>query len=332
VVELEAAGGNHAPTDAWAEQKAAVGILICATLDPHGRLLISEQERAGMPSSVRRIYAELAPPTHFSPVSSASDDDCPGTAWEVTGAGGKVLDDMQVLLQTGAGADVRILAAGGEVLKAHSQVLCARWPWFRAQQERWQLGGSTSSGGRMQEVHATEHPAAAMQAVLSWIYTGRALLLDPDALAEHTGAGNASSSAGAAAASTSAAPPLPTKPYTASAGTVGVSAGAAPTADMPPAPPPAEAAAELLVAVMHAAGAYELPDLQSACVEAAEHNMGAECALPWLVAAHPFSVTGNGGAEAGHDPNFESLKALALSYAAQHYDGGCGWLVGVGAE
>jgi len=323
VVELEAADGNRAPCDAWSEQKAIVGILVCATLDSMGRILISEQERAGNPSSVRRITTTLVPPVHFIVVPASAETQGPGRAWQVLGCKDKVLQDMQHLLQAGAGADVHILAAGGEVLKAHSQVLCARWPWYRAQQERWQQGGgaagSSTGGGKVHELHASEHPAAAMRAVLDWLYTGHAVLLDPQDLPDgEAQVGGSTSSAPAGSAGTSAVH-TPTSHPPAAAG----SSGAAPApdrAESPPSEASAHAAAELLVAVMHAAGAFELPELQTACLDTARCSIRPECAVAWLIAAHPYSATGNGGAQAGHDPAFEGLKSLALAYASEHYD------------
>lgn len=339
------------PMDSVGGSPAVFAYLFSVSIDAAGKLWVYDDGRdAGFPSTLRCVHTDLTPPFPFQEVMKQRG------RWHIGDVSSQISKDFASVLESGVGADVHIVAAGEVVLPAHSVILTARWPWFRAQQERWQHGehttgceGQEASGSAgsavLREVNARHHSPDVMRVLLRYLYTGGAVLMPEDVgstadgcstdaagdthallgssrshSSSTSGAQGCSSidTAGAAGAivtpcSTSATPftaPKLTRPMSTTARMPRSNASGSGDEE--------QEAGEVLVGVMHAAAGFELPVLQTACVEAAKCHISIYNALPWLVAAYPYSAVGDSDY---HDPGFQGLKILALNYAAHHYAG-----------
>jgi hypothetical protein len=163
-----------------------------------------------------RICTRLKPPAYLQN-SSIGIDSSMGTdnasSHIPTCDPAQLSNDLGLLLQSGQGADVELRCAGGEVVRAHSAILMARWEWFRARQASGMTATcSTTTGvadaGEIPEqdkeraaktvaataeatkgaaaasglptptvvVDTSGHSGEAMQMVLQHLYTGRVQL------------------------------------------------------------------------------------------------------------------------------------------------------------
>jgi hypothetical protein len=176
------------------------------------------------------------------------------------------------------------------VVSAHSQVLLARWEYYRLLQRN--ISAGMTGGGSAGEVDVSEHSADSMQLVLQHLYTGRVQLSLQKVAGNRAKAGEASAggsgnpepkqtaAAGGSTASRKRDAQGETKNRTgeASESLCAHSAAAAAASSV--------ADSSQLLAVLRAADALLLPDLRDECLRHTQRQLSPENALPLLLAAH----------------------------------------------
>jgi hypothetical protein len=210
--------------------------------------------------------------------------------------------DWGALLASGEGADVHLRCAEGAVVRAHSQLLLARWEYYRVLQRNIAAGmtGGSSAG----EVDVSEHSAATMQLLLQYLYTGRVQLpelstpqiLDVSAPRAEEAGGSGAATAGqtSGAVGRRASRKRDAQGVIKQAGDA--NEGAAGTAH---ADPEGQVVQQVLL-VMRAADALLLPDLCQVCLRLMQQQLEPDNALPLLLAAHQAQVEVLGRAVMGY--------------------------------
>jgi hypothetical protein len=183
--------------------------LASTTLDSQGDFLFVEDAGDSNVSTLVRIHIGLNPPAHLQ----APPPDQGLTSGHIATRDPEQLStNFGSLLESGQGADVELMCAGEEVVRAHSTVLTAQWEWFRIRQasgmtaatsagpgtasadadrktKRARTEQGAAAGATQGENAATEpraacvakvdvrdYSAATMQLVMQHLYTGRVQL------------------------------------------------------------------------------------------------------------------------------------------------------------
>jgi hypothetical protein len=274
----------------------------CA-VDGNGDILYVEYADPDV-AHVVRIAAGLKPPAHLQALHLP-----PGPISIPTCSPTQVTSDLGALLQSDEGADVELRCAGGEVVRAHSHILSARWEWFRARQASGMTapGSTGASKGSVKSKRGSsknkqEAPATATAA----------------AAAAATAAEGDLGAAGSTAAAPSASIVVDTSGHSADTLRLLLQhlyTGQVVLPSNPQAPETDNNAEEQshirsqVLKLLTAASYYLLPDLHAAVLALAEKLLSPRTALRWLQAAHAA-----GEAE---------LVKSALQFTRSNLDGGC---------
>lgn len=291
-----------------------------AAVGPKGEVWAWDNWGASL-TRIVRVPLGLVPPAALDPASGAL---------LVAGSTTDLAQNFGALLASGAGADVVIQAAGGQSVCAHSHVLAARWPWWHGPRNRWQADGTKTSASVVTVLQ--DLPVAVVRAFLQFLYTGQAVVEGRQEQGQQQGVddgggavvvagqqGHGHEQQGPATGCSNREQeeggvhddqPLAPAAKRARQDSGGSSAGASTAAQPQDTSAASDSTSDMvphikLLQLLHAAQAYEVPQLHAACLEAARAHISVHSALQWLVYADQH--------------NEAELQEMAMAWAgAQH--------------